>query len=142
MRYTQAYIPPNLGTGTLWGGLITFRNAAEAATALGLAFVLNKFLSLFLPYMISISICGFLGLSTGFIALAGVKGEPLSVFLLNIFNYSNTRTYVTLRPPRRELYEPARKKSRMDAVLERIFVNGPKEETSGKKGKGNAKKKR
>lgn len=127
-RKTVGYIPRNLGGGTVWDGRLKSRNAIEAViiiTAIGFA---TKILELFLPYLVFISIriilCGIFGL----LAAVGINGEPLSVYVLNIINYSNTRTYVTIRPPLREVSVAEEKKS----LLDRMFT-GPRRKRNAKK---------
>lgn len=133
-RYTQGYIPPNLGKITFMDGRIQLRNAGEAIVGIGLAFLVHVILSKFLPPTISFAISALLGLGLGVPALFGIGGEPLSVFLLNVINYSNGRTYVTLRPPQREIEgintPKPKKESRLESAINSMFIGGesaPKE---------------
>lgn len=119
MRKTVGYIPRNLGGGTVWDGRIKIRNAIEAIVVCVIVYIITKFLSLFLPYLAVVSIrviCWFL---FGGLAAVGVGGEPVSIYLLDIVNYSNTRTYVTLKPPQREIQtdEEEQKKSFIDKLF-------------------------
>lgn len=100
-RHTSAPLPPNLGGGEIWGGMIKIRNAIEAGGVAFLFFIIHTLIKPFMPVgsIIPTIICFIIAIPIGLIALCGVNGEPLSAFVLNVFNYSNTRTYVTLRPP-------------------------------------------
>lgn len=129
MRNSQGYIPRNLGNGTIWDGKIKIRNLAEAAAVGLIIYLLSKLLQLFLPDLIAIGIRLILWVIFCFIAVVGVNGEPLSVFILNVINYSNTRTYVTLQPPQREgaYLGKEKKKGKLEALLDSVMTGGPKE---------------
>lgn len=126
-RKTVGYIPRNLGGGTIWDGRLKTRNAIEAIIVVTAIGFMTKILELFLPYLVFISIrvilCGLFGL----LAATGINGEPLSVYVLNIINYSNTRTYVTLKPPLREAAVVEEKKS----LFDRLFT-GPRRKKNAK----------
>lgn len=137
MRRTQGYIPRNLGAGTIWDGRLVVRNAIEALVVVAVVYVISKVMELFLPYLIVVSIRLILWVLLGLITLHGVNGEPLSVFIMNIINYSNSRTYATLKPPQRELppeektRAKEKKTSKKRNISDLIFTKGPK--THGKK---------
>lgn len=141
MRYTEGYIPPNLGGGTVFGGMFKIRNVIEAAIV-GLTFYfLGVILQKFIPMIIATAVSLVLGGGFAFVAAIGINGEPLSIFILNIINYSNGRNFVTLRPPQRELEIPNKKKeSRFDAFVNNLFTPGEKPEKK-KNSKKKAKKK-
>lgn len=137
MRRIQGYIPRNLGGGTFLDGRIQIRNAIEALIVCVIVYLITKILELFLPYLITIAIRLVLWGLLGGICLLGINGEPVSLYALNIINYSNSRTYVTLRPPQREI--PADKKKKKDpkekafeskkekkSIKDRIFTKEPK----------------
>lgn len=140
MRNSQGYIPRNLGNGTIWDGKIKIRNLAEAAAVGIIIYLLSKLLQLFLPDLVAIGIRIILWAVFCFIAVVGVNGEPLSIFILNVINYSNTRTYVTLQPPQREgaYLGKERKKGKLESLLDSIMTGGPKE-TKPKQTKAEAK---
>lgn len=153
MRRTQGYIPRNLGTGTLWDGRLKARNAVEAVIICAVVYGLTKILGLFLPYLVTISIMLVLWVLLGGLALVGIYGEPLSIYVLTALNYSNTRTYVTLRPPQRQLPEAEKKSRRQQKMMaeaekkqkrslaDRIFIGGAKK-SSEKTAKGSKKPKK
>lgn len=132
MRRTQGYIPRNLGGGTIWDGRLKIRNTIEAVIVCFAVYLFTKLLGLFLPYLVVITTRLVLWVLLGGLTLHGAYGEPLSIFLLNMINYSNTRTYVTLRPPLRDLPEDEKKRRRLEKKMERttladrIFTKRPK----------------
>lgn len=136
-RRTQGYIPRNLGGGTVWDGRLQVRNTIEAIIVAVLVYGFTKILELFLPYLVVISIRLILWILLGGITLKGVYGEPLSVYLLNMINYSNSRTYVTLKPPQRSLTEEEKKggkvKKEKKTLADRIFTKGAKKDGKKKK---------
>ena len=127
-RYTERYVPPNLGKITFLDGRIKIRNAAEAITVGILAFGVNALLSKFLPAFVSFIVAVIIIVLLGLPALLGVGGEPLSIFILNIINYSNSRTYVTLKPPQREVegvnIEKPKKENKLESFINRFFTGG------------------
>lgn len=127
-RSTQGYIPKNLGNGTVWDGRFKFRNVIEAAIIVCVIIMLLDPVKRFIPSIIFLSIRLVLCFISGVLALKGIGGEPLSIWFLNVLNYSGTRTYVTLRPPSRDLEDVPKKKSL-------IFTDDPKEERGRKKKK-------
>ena len=107
-RPTNAYIPPNLNsTGGLLGGMIDTRRLIEAAIGVAFAAFLFVLLKPFVPLIIISYACIAIGVGLGAVCLLGIRGEPFSIFLLNIFNYEHRRIFVTLRPP---MPETAKKK--------------------------------
>lgn len=131
MRPIYAYIPPNLGKISFLDGRIKLRNLAEAIIVILLAFLVNAGLGLFLPKLISFTVCLVIIIILGIPALFGLGGEPLSVFILNIINYANTRTYVTLRPPQREVeginIQKPKKETGLEKWVNNLFIGGPSE---------------
>lgn len=134
MRNTQGYIPKNLGGGTIWDGRLKIRNATEAVIICSAIYFVTVFFERFVPNLVLVSIRLVLWLIFGVLALKGIGGEPLSIWFLNIINYSGTRTYVTLRPPSRELEETPKKKKSL------IFTDGPAENSGGEQKKRGAAK--
>lgn len=128
MRRTTGYIPRNLGGGTLWDGRLKKRNAVEAVIVCVIVYLITKLLELFLPYLIVISIRLILWVLLGGLALNGAYGEPLSLYILNIINYSNSRTYVTLKPPQRKIQKEEKKaqKPEKKKLSDRILTKGQK----------------
>ena len=125
---TVGRIPRNMGAGTVWGGMFKIRNLIEAAVVIAIVYLLTKVLAMFLPYMPVLALRLILWLLLGLLAVKGVGGEPLSVYLLNILNYSNTRTYVTLQPPQRDADLQPPKKSRLEDLTNWMFTTGGKSE--------------
>lgn len=110
MRNTHGYIPKNMGGGTIWDGRLKIRNTVEAVTIAFVVYFLTTPLASFLPELVITIIRMVVGGIFGLLALRGIGGEPLSIWFLNVINYSNTRTYATLQPPQRELEMPEKKK--------------------------------
>lgn len=101
-RPTQGYIPPNLNEdGGVFGGMLKMRNLVEAGICGGGAFMLTNLLSKIVPvFSVVIMLVGIvLALIIALIAVMGVRGEPLSIFILNIINYRQTSGYVPIRMP-------------------------------------------
>ena len=113
------------------------RNTVEAIIVAALVYGFTKILELFLPYLVVISIRLILWFLLVGITLKGVYGEPLSVYLLNMINYSNSRTYVTLKPPQRSLTEEEKEggkvKKEKKTLADRIFTKGAKKDGKKKK---------
>jgi len=110
MRNTHGYIPKNMGGGTIWDGRLKIRNTVEAVTIAFVIYLLTAPLASFLSELVISIIRIVVGGLFCLIALRGIGGEPLSIWFLNVINYSNTRTYATLQPPQRELEMPEKKK--------------------------------
>jgi len=101
-RPTYAYIPPNVGGGdggTFLGGAISIRNAIEAVVVFFISILLKVVIGKVIPFPVVGWIVVFIGIAFAIITVAGVNGEPMSLFLLNVINYRNRRVFVTLRPP-------------------------------------------
>lgn len=99
-RPTVVYIPPNLDdSGGLLGGQIKTRNLIEAAIAILVIVAFCKLLGIFLPTIACTVVGAVLGLLALIVCLVGVKGEPLSVFILNVINYRKTASKVLMRMP-------------------------------------------
>lgn len=130
MRYTERYIPPNIGTGTLFGGRVKMRNLVETIIYVLLIYLITKPLAIFLPAMVVAGIRFTLWAVVSMLSMMGINGEPLSIFFLNIVNYSNTRNYVSLKPPQKEtaLTEKKKKKSFSDKLTDMMFTGKKKEE--------------
>ena len=138
MRRTQGYIPRNLGEGTIWDGRLKKRNAIEAVIVCVIIYGISKILELFLPYLAAVAIRLILWFFIGGITLKGAYGEPLSLYFLNMINYSNQRTYVTLKPPQKILPEAEKKRREREPgekkrLTDRIFTKGPKRHDTKKK---------
>lgn len=126
MRYTERYIPPNIGTGTIFGGMFKLRNVIEAIICIAIIYFISLFTRAFLPRLVELSIRFILWGVIGIAALRGIGGEPLSVYLLNFINYSNTRNYASLRPPQKEneLTRRKEKKSALEKLIGMMFTEG------------------
>ena len=105
-RPTNAYIPPNLSeTGGVFGGMLKMRNLVEAGFCLGGIVLIGKIVSLIIPSVITTIVFLVIGIVVGLIAVTGVRGEPLSVFILNVIIYRRVRGYCQLRMPMPMEYE-------------------------------------
>ena len=99
-RPTQGYIPPNLSEdGGVFGGMFKIRNLVEAGVCAGLAILLARLLYTIIPYVFVMLSGVVVALLVGIVALIGVRGEPLSVFIINIISYRRTCGYVPMRMP-------------------------------------------
>lgn len=125
MRNTTGYIPRNMGDGSVWGGKYKTRNVIEMFIGLAVVYFFSKFIGLFVPYFVGMGIRFFLWLIVILLTLRGINGEPFSVFVLTFINYSNTRTYVTLQPPQREV-EENEKRGFLERAADKLFTPGPK----------------
>lgn len=99
-RPTEAYVPPNLSeTGSLIGGMFKMRNAVEAGIMLGFTFIVEKIIHLLIPSVYTVVVFLVIGAVLGLVALMGVGGEPLSIFILNCIIYRRVSGYCQLAMP-------------------------------------------
>lgn len=130
-RPVYRYIPPNLSdTGGVFGGMFKMRNLIEAGVCIAIAVVISKIIGLFAPFIASASIGFVIGLLLALVAVVGVGGEPLSVFILNVITYKKTKGYFPIEMPMPLMEEEAEPDnngtSKLDLILEGLIYGKKK----------------
>lgn len=117
-RPTEAYVPPNLSdTGSLIGGMFKMRNAVEAGIMFGLTFIVEKIVHLLIPSIYTTVVFLIIGALLGLIALMGVGGEPLSIFVLNCIIYRRVSGFCQLRMPLPKKIQENRNEEKAEADI-------------------------
>lgn len=96
----EAFIPKNIeDNGGVLGGFFKMRNTIEAGCVVGFIFLLFRYVltsfSVLLRLIAGVSIASVLG----FLFLAGINNQPISVAILDYVNFIRTRCVVALRKP-------------------------------------------
>lgn len=118
--------------GGILGGLIKTPNAIEAAV-ICIALYYTEFIFLFFWPMARLVVGLVTIIPIGFIALAGIRGQRLSMFLLSVYNFYKRKRQVVFKLPNTDdiTLTQKQKESAVKKVTAKLFVSKAKKERRG-----------